>query len=367
VGYRIYTNKTKSFMEERHSQVYTTKKEYSKNLFPSFPKTSLVELSNGCNHACIFCTNPRMERKIGRLDVNLYEKFIRQGRQLGMKEVGLYTTGEPFLMKNINDYIKIAKKNGIEYIFITTNGGLTEPEKLISAIESGLDSIKFSVNAGTRESYKLVHGVDDFDKVVNNIKYLSKHIKENNINLKLMVSCIITKHIEDEEEILKNLLLPYIDEIVFYGVNSQFGQSIEQIKHLESSLTDPPPAKGKAKPCSMVWNRVHLTKEGYLTLCCADYENALTYADLNHTSLKDAWHNQVITEMRKKHQSQCLEGTLCDNCLYGVEDPHYPLTNIGHDDITIPLTSAKKRGTESVNKRISELSLFKNKNNKGKK
>ena len=50
----------------------------------------------------------------------------------------------------------------------------------------------------------------DLQNSFNNIKYLSKHIKENNINLKLMVSCIITKDIEDEEEILKNLLLPLL-------------------------------------------------------------------------------------------------------------------------------------------------------------
>jgi molybdenum cofactor biosynthesis enzyme MoaA len=191
MGFKIFTNNSKSFMEERHTQVYTTKEDYSKNLYPSYPKTSLIELSNGCNHACVFCTNSRMERKVGRLSIETYEKFIKESVPLGLKEVGLYTTGEPFLMRNLNDYIKIAKEYGIEYIFITTNGGLASPKKLISAIDAGLNSIKFSVNAGTRESYKLVHGVDDFDKVINNIKFVSRYRKDNNIDLKLMVSCVV--------------------------------------------------------------------------------------------------------------------------------------------------------------------------------
>jgi len=346
-------------MEEREKKVFLNEEDYSKTLFPVFPKTSLVELSNGCNHACIFCTNPRMERKVGRLSLQTYEKFLKEASDLGLEEVGLYTTGEPFLMRNINEYIAMAKKYGIKYVFITTNGALTTSEKLVSAVKSGLDSIKFSVNAGTRESYKLVHGKDDFDKVIDNIKFLSKYRKEKNIDLKLMVSCVVTKEIEDEEEVLKNLLLPYIDEIYFYGVTSQFGQSLDQIKLLKSSLSDDPPALGKASPCSMLWNRVHLTREGYLTLCCADYENALTYADLSLTSLKEAWHNRAITQMRQKHQTQRLDNTLCKNCLYGTEDPHYPLTEIGHKDRNQPLASAKKRGVQSVTKRISDLTVLK--------
>jgi molybdenum cofactor biosynthesis enzyme MoaA len=359
MGFRIYTNKQKSFMEERHTQVYTTKEDYSKNVFPSFPKTSLVELSNGCNHACIFCTNSRMERKIGRLSLELYEEFLKQATDLGLEEVGLYTTGEPFLMKNINDYIKLAKKYGIKYVFITTNGALTSPEKLVSAIEAGLDSIKFSVNAGSKESYRLVHGKDDFDKVINNIKFLSNYREKNNIDLKLMVSCVVTKEVEDEQDLLKDLILPYIDEIVFYGVNSQFGQSLDQIKLLKSNLSDDPPPIGTADPCSMIWNRVHVTREGYLTLCCADYENALTYADLNSTTLKEAWHNSTITNMRKRHKTQCLDGTLCKNCLYGTEEAHYPLSDIGHKEVSKPLKSEKKRGIISVAKRIKELANLK--------
>ena len=27
----------------------------------------------------------------------------------------------------------------------------------------------------------------------------------------------------------------------------------------------------------MIWNRLHLTAEGFMTACCADYENDLTF------------------------------------------------------------------------------------------
>ena len=85
----------------------------------------------------------------------------------------------------------------------------------------------------------------------------------------------------------------------------------------------------------------------------------MTYADLNTTSLKQAWHNSTITKMRKRHKTQCLDGTLCKNCLYGTEEPHYPLTNIGHKEPSKPLKSEKKRGIISVAKRILDLAKLK--------
>ena len=68
-----------------------------------------------------------MERKIGRLDLQTFENFLKQAIPLGLEEVGLNTTGEPFLMRNLNDYIKKSKEYGAKYVFITTNGGLTPP------------------------------------------------------------------------------------------------------------------------------------------------------------------------------------------------------------------------------------------------
>lgn len=359
----IITNNSNSFLEDREKIVYGTYDP--KILTPAFPRNCLVELSNFCNHKCIFCTNPRMERKKGRLSIDIYKKFINDAYELGLREVGLYTTGEPFVVKNINDYIKIAKDAGIEYIYITTNGALATPERLVSAVESGLNSIKFSVNAGSKETYKLVHGVDDYDKVIEHIKFISNYRKDNNINMRIMVSCVVTKFLEDldEKEKLKDTILPYVDEIAFWGVSGQMGQSLEQLNLIASSMTEDMPPMGSAKPCSMLWNRFHLTHEGYLSLCCVDYENSLVYADLNIDSVKESWHNQVIKNMRKKHQKQTLDGTLCKNCLYGTRDEVYPITSIGKEDTTTPIFSLKKRGLESVNKRIKELIL--NKLNKG--
>jgi len=320
----IISNNSSSFLKERKEKTYHTCD--TTTLTPPFPINALVELSNVCNHKCVFCANPTMERQKGFLDFQVYDRFISDGVKLGLREVGLYTTGEPFVVKNIDNYIASAKQSGIDYVYITSNGALATPERLVSAVHSGLDSIKFSFNAGSRETYQQVHGVDDFDKVVKNIKFISKYRKKNNIDLKLIVSCIVTKVVEerDEKTKLKKLLLPYIDEISFQGVHGLMGQSLDQLSSIASGMTDTITTE-KAKPCPMLWNRVHVSHEGYLSLCCVDFENSLVYADLNISSLEKSWHNAIITKMRKRHQSQELDGTLCKNCLYGTRDAVSPL------------------------------------------
>lgn len=326
-------------------------------LTPPFPKAGLVELSNRCNHACVFCANPRMQRKHGVLDIGVFERFVQEASAHGLEEIGLYTTGEPFFTKGLDRYVAIAKRAGIRYIFLTTNGALATPDRVVPVIEAGLSSIKFSVNAGSRETYKLVHGHDDFETVLENIRFIARYRQDHAPHLRLLASCVVTKVIEQEKAHVKELLLPLVDDLVFVGVDGQSGQALDQLVTLESTMSPPVPSLGKAQPCAMLWNRVHVTCEGYLTLCCVDYENALTYADLNVPGgLLDAWNNITITRMRARHKSQDLKGTLCHNCLYGTRDPVYPLTAIGHADATVPIEIGNENAASPIAARIAKLS-----------
>jgi molybdenum cofactor biosynthesis enzyme MoaA len=95
--------------------------------------------------------------------------------------VGLYSTGDPFITKNLDQYISIAKNLNIKRVYITTNGALANFDKAKKCIDAGLDSIKFSINAGTKESYKIIHGFDDFEKVKKNVRDIYEYIKINQI------------------------------------------------------------------------------------------------------------------------------------------------------------------------------------------
>ena len=264
-----------------------------------FPKNALIEISSLCNHACVFCNNPRMLRKGGELDKGVFRDFCAQAKEMGLSELGFYTTGEPFVLKSLKDYVAIAHDAGIQYLYITTNGALATLEQVKELIDSGLNSIKYSVNAGKRETYKLIHGKDDFDRVVKNIRDVRKYIDENNIQLRMMSSFIVTAGTECDVEDYKNIMTGLVDDYKIVGVTAQVGYSVDQFNLLKSSYSLEYPKFDDASPCFMLWNRVHLTQEGYLTLCCVDYENNLVYSDLKRETLGEAWNNVVVAEMRK--------------------------------------------------------------------
>lgn len=326
----------------------------STKLIAPFPKNAMVELSNFCNHSCIFCTNPRMVRKKGFLNIETYKRFVNEAVPLGLTDLGLYTTGEPFVSKNLDEFVSIAKNAGVKYIYLTTNGALATPDRSKAVIDAGLSSIKFSINGGTRETYKGIHGKDDFEKVLDNLRFIANYRKEKQLDLKILAVCVVTKFVREEKEVLKRTLMDLVDELVFFDVGPQAGQSREQLEEI-GGMDNVQVYKEEVKPCGMLWNRVHLTWEGYLTLCCVDYEDVLSYADFNKESLESTWNNQVIQEMRKRHQSLDLKGTLCHNCLYKAKEDVFPITNLGNNGLGVPVNYNGQKGSEIVSHQIKSL------------
>ncbi|WP_420561429.1 radical SAM/SPASM domain-containing protein [Tepidicaulis sp.] len=303
---------------------------------PAFPANSLVELTNGCNHACVFCKNSNQKRRATNLDMGIYKTFIEQASRLGLKEVGLYATGEPFMTKNLHEYVRIAKSNGIRRVYITTNGALAKVDAVKKCVDAGLDSIKFSINAANREDYKYVHGYDDFQTVLKNLDEIYSWKNAENVDLQLLCSCVIIPAFPHTKEKHFQIFEKYFEDIAYIEAASQGGQSFE-IPMSENELSKIFTEKGVVEdedlsPCSMVFNRYHLTAEGYLTACCVDYDLNLVFADLNEENLESAWLNKYITELREKHIARKLDGTICHQCLKNKKLPFEPLRKVASKD-----------------------------------
>lgn len=328
---------------------------FDSDIKPTVPKNALIELSNLCNHECIFCANSKMTRKRGEINQKFLYDILKKMFDLGVREVGFYATGEPFMNKHIFEYIKKAKEIGFEYIYITTNGALLNNEMIIRAIDAGLDSIKFSINAGTEKTYKIIHGKDDFNKVIENVKFISNYRTTMNYNFKIYVSYVIVPQNESEKKLIEYLLGNLVDDIVFMNARNQGGLMYEINENL---VLEGEKYKRKMAPCSLPFNSMHITYEGYLTACCIDFQNYLVVADLNKQELKEAWLNEEFINLRMRHLEDNLEGTLCYNCLYNVKEEVKPLisefaTNFNYENYTKKADILKKLDILS-GKRYSE-------------
>lgn len=289
---------------------------------PPFPYSNfLLELSNICNHHCIFCAHNKMKRKIGKMKPEMVEKALREAYELGTREVGFYATGEPFLVPELPQYIKLAKDIGYEYTYLTSNGAKATPEKIRAVIDAGLDSIKFSINAPERKLYEFIHGHDDFDKVCEHLRYVNQYRKESGKRFKIFVTCILTRFTENMTGMYDHLFGGLTDEIAFKHVYNQGGY-MPEIDYLLRCEGD----KETFRRCNLPFDAICVTHEGYLSVENADYENMLVVADLNEVSLKDAWYGDRMKAIRRMFLSGNLAGTLCDGCAHHTQAPAEPLS-----------------------------------------
>ena len=342
--------KSLNYFDKRNASLSFKKKREFVN---TIPKNALVELTNACNHECVFCYNPEMKRKIGSLDINLFETFVKKSCDEGLEEIGLYATGEPFMTKNLPDFIKIAKNNGIKRVYITSNGALASIDKVKKCLDAGLDSIKFSINAGTKESYKIIHGYDDFEKVIHNVKEIHNYVKMNNLNVKLLCTFIYTNLTYNEIDSFSATYGKYFDErIGFYQASNQGGLTTKKNIVLTKRIPSKSIKNQKYKPCEMLWNRIHLNNKGYLTACCVDYENNLTYKKLSEDeSVLDQFNAPRMIELRKKHLTNQLDGTICKNCIYNTNEMYKKIIpNSNERNITV-----KKKKIDHLNQRINKI------------
>ena len=328
---------------EKRKKNFSTK---IKNKFVNqIPKNALVELTNACNHACIFCYNPEMKRSINSIDINIFKSFVLKGVSEGLEEVGLYSTGEPFMTKNLHQFVKIGKEAGLKRVYITTNGSLAKLSKVQESLKAGLDIIKFSINAGSKETYKIIHGQDDFDKVIKNLKDIYYYKNKNNIKLQLLCSFVFTDLTKKEMASFKKEYQKYFDEeIRFVKAINQGGHTKERTEILINKIdnntnnTNNLSLEKNVKPCGMVWDRLHLTSEGNLTACCVDYENNLVYKKFSEKEkMIDQFNSEKIINLREKHLNNDLKNTICYNCIYNENSKYNKIDNM----------------IETVNKKIS--------------
>ena len=64
--------KQSNYFKNREKELFVKEKQS----IASLPRNALVEVTNACNHACVFCFNPRMKRKIKTLPLKKHSAYI---------------------------------------------------------------------------------------------------------------------------------------------------------------------------------------------------------------------------------------------------------------------------------------------------
>jgi len=142
-----------------------------------------IDVTHRCNLRCFYCRwhsplveQPRLQRGADRdLSCDLFRELCRDLRALGSTTLQLVGAGEPLLHPEIFEMIRIAKDNRLT-VLMYTNGTLLDEDRVQSLTDSGLDVLRVSLAATSKDEYvhKHPHATpQEFDRIVSGLQLLA--------------------------------------------------------------------------------------------------------------------------------------------------------------------------------------------------
>ena len=286
------------------------------------PRAVKIELTSQCNYRCGFCAHRLRMKDRGEMDPAFYERVVGEMVDAGVEELGMFYIGESFMCDWLPEAIAFAKKRGIKYVFLTTNGSLATPERVKACMAAGLDSLKFSMNNADEEQFVQIAAVKAklFRDAIENLKAAWAVREEGGYKCGLYASSIQYDGVQQEKMLdLVKELRPYVDEhywLPLYSMGSMTTQREEELGYRPiagnqgrvGALREP-------LPCWSVFTEGHITHDGKLSACCFDAGDKWIMANLNEVPFQEGWNSKAFVDLRAAHLRKDVTGTICESCV----------------------------------------------------
>lgn len=291
--------------------------EYRSEVLPA-PKSVKIELTANCNYKCGFCIKS-LRADNGEMQRSLYTRVIKELRNAGVEELGVFFIGESFTCRWLPDAIKEAKDIGFPYVFLTTNGSAATPERIKDVFDAGLDSLKFSMNYADEAQFKSIANVSSkfFRKAIDNLKKARAIRDAGDYQCKIYASSIAFdgKQGEMMQDVI-NEITPFVDEHYLLPLFNMGGAG----KVIGRPTQGNPGRLGNMReplPCWSAFTEGHVTHDGKLVACCfgVGLDDSLIMGDLQKESFMSAWNSERFQFLRKAHLAKNVSGTGCEMCI----------------------------------------------------
>jgi len=136
----------------------------------TLPRSLYLETTNRCDSKCQTCIRTFQSLE-PPADLTLEQVKAITEQFPVLDRVVLHGIGEPLLNVEIFEIVAHLKSRAVTVLFNSDAISLTATRAL-RLIESGLDEYRVSLDAATRQTYRRLRGVDQFDRVVANVRRL---------------------------------------------------------------------------------------------------------------------------------------------------------------------------------------------------
>jgi radical SAM protein with 4Fe4S-binding SPASM domain len=285
------------------------------------PKSVKIELTARCNYKCGFCVKSLRDddREMDRV---VFSQIIRDMRECGVEEIGLFYIGESFLCKWLPDAIRECKEVGFPYVFLTTNGSAALPKIVEECMKAGLDSLKFSLNFHSPQQLAEVAQVSsrNWQRAIDHLKEACRIRDEGGYACKVYASSIAFNGEQGAKmQGVIDEVLPLLDEHYFLPLYGMSGAAVNigwkprpgnpgRLDNMRDPL-----------PCWAVFTEGHVTHDGKMVACCfgTGIDGDMVMGDLMLDDFMTAWNSKAYQRLREAHLNEDVTDTPCASCAAG--------------------------------------------------
>ena len=276
---------------------------FSKSWHRQFPPMIVVSITNVCNLNCIHCFSSKF-RKLPEyhpvmMAWDIWEKICGQAGAWPGVILNFGTDGEPLLHPRLLDMLRLARKQTIYPINITTNGVTMNHQFNKVMIEENLtDIMNISLDAFTPESYKKIRG-GSFKKVMGHLDDLIAQRNKSESALKIQVNIIDQPEARDELADFKRHWEKRVDNVLirtYYDATAFSGQTGPDLTGKQSQMDEV-----DRWPCQQLWRRFNIAEDGTARFCVDDWFNKTKLGDLKEQSIADIWTSEEYDRLRHLH------------------------------------------------------------------
>ncbi|MFC1789089.1 radical SAM/SPASM domain-containing protein [Thermodesulfobacteriota bacterium] len=284
------------------------------------PREFHIEVTSHCNANCIMCPQKKMNRKRGYMSWQVFTKIIDEcavfeGTGLWMN---LHKDGEPLLDPMLFARINyIRKKLKKSHIHFSSNASLLTNSIIDKLLESPPDSIVFSVDGTTSETYEQIRRGLLYQKTKENLENFFKRKKKalHSKTISIMQMVVNDQNKNQKSDYFK-MWHGKADKIMFKDMHNFLDQ--------KTSVHGCSLSYKMLSRCWQPFSTMIVFWNGDVGLCCWDYENFLKLGNIERSSLLEIFNNDMFLKVRTAMiRKDCKNIPVCSKCsrIYGKDNP----------------------------------------------
>jgi hypothetical protein len=288
-----------------------------------FPKIINIEVYNGnCPCRCVHCPVGIMlsdplygEITETHMSLAMLQKITQEVANYPSSFIRIHAVGEPLLWENLEAALEIILANNISAWIFTC--AVTADIKILEKLCLATKIIEVSVNSINSEDYLQTKGIDQYWRVLENIKFMHQYIVEHKLPTRLIVSRVESKDSKMNDDFIHHWRESgIVDDAIVRSYHS-YNNMLEDI-HSTTLMS--------RQPCLVHWTRFNIGVSGKAVVCFNElFKEKITpecvLGDINDENIEQIWHGAKLNNIRLSEigsqydKEACCRSLLpCDKC-----------------------------------------------------